>query len=163
MDKRFKIKIPDFDVNKEQRIREVNALLKDDFERGGLLNQCIVFTYNNETVTATELANILTKVYKKEYDRSTVSRALHRLTKMDILFLRNSGYLMTSEYSELNETERFMLAKFRQFLSKIPIAFKNSYTNVNYFAIANGFGLEFIEHSCKILKFDCEDIKNNGN
>jgi hypothetical protein len=77
------------------------------------------------------------------------------LIKMDIAFSRNSGYLMTTKDSEMSEVERYMLAKFKNFINTIPQAFRNRYTDMNFFSLSNGFGLEFVQWSCKILNFKC--------
>ena len=51
--------------------------------------------------------------------------------------------------------DKKIIERFHHFLSKIPVAFRNKYTDVNYFWISNGEGFKYIEWCCKLLGFPC--------
>jgi|GEM_PF-6482013 len=162
MDKEFKIELPELKINQEQREKEIKGLIKNDFERGGLLAHCLTFTYLYEPVSVSELTDKLTAYYKTNYERTNIFRVLQRLTKMGLIYSTTSGLVLSMGHHEQKDIHKLILAKFQRFLSKIPEPFKKRYSDVNYFWVANGEGTKYIEWVCKLLGFKCENVKNKN-
>lgn len=152
----FKITLPDLNINQEQKVREMKARFTDDFDKGGILNQVFVFTSLSEPASVKEITDNMTKYYQKEFFTTEVRRSLNRLVKLGLLNTKTSGDILILRVDEKNENDNKISAKFHHFLDKIPNQFRNRYTNMNYFWVSNGYGLEFINHCCKLLNFKCE-------
>lgn len=157
MEKKFKIHLPELKINQEERKKEIRALFSNDFEKMGILNQCFIFCNLNEPASVTEVTDNMSKYYQMEFQRTAIFRALQRLVKLGLVHTTTSGEVVMMPSNERKEIHNHILAKYQNFLKKIPEPFKKRYTDVHYFWIANGNGLDFIEWCCKILKFDCKE------
>jgi len=159
MEKKFKIELPELTIKKEQLILEGRARFTNDFDRGGILTQVFVFTYLEQPSSATNITDALSQYYHTEFDRTKVFRSLDRLVKLGLIYTTTSGDVITTPEEDRKEIHKKIFDKFQKFMEKIPAPFRKRYSNVNYYWTANGFGLEFIEHCCKLLNFKCKTQK----
>lgn len=158
MEKKFEIEMPELVINQVQRKKEIQAKFKEDFDKGRELTQVFIFTYLHQPGSATEISDALSKYYKKEFDRTAVFRVLNRLIKLGLIHTTTSGMVAHTPYNERKDIHNLILTKFNHFLKGIPEPFKKRYTDVNYFWIANGEGVDYIEWCCKILGFKYKEI-----
>jgi len=151
----------DFDINlpavkKDDKLTEqINKkMFSDDGDKSKMLSKVLIFIKMNQPVSITELQNKMIEYYKVDMDRSNVFRAAQKLQKLGILNQTVSGVVLAMSESERDAIHNHIIAKHRQFLERIPQAFKARYNDVNYFWVANGDGVKYIEWCCKILGFE---------
>jgi hypothetical protein len=161
MEREFKIDLPELKVNKEQKEQEIRAKFKEDFNKGGNLTQVFIFTYLNQPASVTEITDSMSKYYQKEFERTAVFRVLNRLVKLGLIHTTTSGMVVHTPNNERKDVHNLIITKFKRFLEGIPEPFKKRYTDVNYFWLANGEGMNHLDWCCRILGFKCEEVNKN--
>jgi len=159
MVKKFKIIAPEIEIDKEVLEKRNKAMFKDDFDKGGILAKAFILTYMNEPVSVTELTTILNKQYHIENDRATVYRVLKRLVDKHLFFTATSGYVISIPDPERREIHNKIMEKYHKFIRTIPEQFRKRFHDINYFWVANGDGLNYIQWCCDILGFKYEEEK----
>ena len=163
MEKKFEIILPEIHISSQERENQIKAILKGDFEKGGNLAKVLVFLYLSEPEAVTALSNKLSEYYQIEFERTNVFRALQRLLKNGCLFSTTTGYVISLDPSERKEVHNKILQKHQIFLSKMPKQFQGKYTDVNYFWLSNGYGINVLEWCCRLLNFKIKEKKSITN
>jgi hypothetical protein len=136
----------------EERVARLKRMLKEDYDKDGLLAKIIVFMHISEKpLTVTGMQDVLIQYYQEDINRTKVFRAMDRLSKLNILHHATSGEILIMSESERDECHKKIIEEFRKFISKQPKHFQHNYNNINYFWLANGYGLKFLEWSTKII------------
>lgn len=156
---KFKITPPNIDIDDKEIEARNRRLFKEDYDKGGMLAKVMVFLHMDEPLSTTALSYKLTNFYKQEHDKVRVFRALDRLVKLGLIFRATSGYVSSIPEGERKPIHKKIMERHWQFLSRQPKQFQHRYTDVNYFWVANGDGMKYMEWCCKLMNFKCEKEK----
>ncbi len=157
--KKFKIILPEQEIDEKETESKNRANFSKDLAKGGLLAKSLIFTYMNQPVSTTEITKLLNDYYKMDYDRSSVFRALQKLSEKHIIATTTTGTVMHLPEGDRSEIHKKVVEKYYAFLHKIPTQFQKKFQNINYFWVSNGLGTKYIEWCCKLLNFKIEGGK----
>ena len=156
---KFKITLPEREHNPQDSEKKIKAMFKEDADRGGLLARALVFLYMKQPCSTTDLKDMISNYYGVDYDRTAVYRALRKLIDKHLVASTTTGIILHLSEAERSEVHHEITKKYFEFLNKIPEQFRKRFQNINYFWVANGEGVKYIDWCCKVLNFKCEKIK----
>jgi len=152
----FKITMPETQIKNEEIENMIKAMFNEDLTNDGILAKVFVFCYLKQPIRVTELTEKLNEYYKTDIDRSAIARALNKLVLKHVVCVKGSLDSLSNNPGEQTEMDKRIIERYHVFINHIPAPFRKNYNDVNYYWIANGEGIKYLEWCCKLLKFECE-------
>lgn len=152
----FKITMPEPEITTEEITKKNKAMFSENLAKGGLLAKALVFTYQGQPASTTEITKAINSYYRIDVDRAMIYRALQKLVEKHIIATTTTGTVLHLQEAERTPIHKKVVEKYTTFLVTIPDQFRKKFQNINYFWVSNGEGLKYIEWCCKLLNFKCE-------
>jgi DNA-binding transcriptional ArsR family regulator len=152
----FKIFLPENIMNNDDVERINRAMFNEDNKNGGIIAKVFIFCYLNQPIRVTEITERFNEYYKTDLDRAVMGRALSKLVLKHLVCVKGSGDVLATIPGEQTEMDKRIIEKYHGFINNIPAPFRRNYNNVNYYWVANGDGVKYIEWCCNLLNFKYE-------
>lgn len=157
MNKKFKLIYPEqgeVETKKEEIFSKTRAVLKNRVN--GILAKVLLFIYDQEPCSNSEISSFLTQFYKYPYDKANLRRYLHELINLGLIF---SVPCSVAYKPKLNEQSKIIKEKHQIFLNNIPKQFRSQFVEtINYYS-TTPLAEEFIPWCSEVVGFKVEEDK----
>lgn len=150
----YEIILPEIKIDEKERRQRINAMFKNDFDKGGILASSFIFVYLNQPCSISEVTDKMASYYQKSIEKVSISRALKKLQRENLLHTTESGNILLMNNSEQTDIHKKILLKFNRFLETIPVAFRGKYTDVKYYWLTKKEGESYLSWCSKMLNFE---------
>jgi len=158
--KKYEIEFPDLKENEKSIIESENSIkFKLKNTGNGILSKIMIFLYQSNACSATELSEILSKYYKIPFDRSNIWKYLKYLMNIGLSSSHTSYYANNQNGNGLLKIIR---EKHKEFLESVPSQFHKKFTNVNYFYVTD-YGEKFIPWCAESINLKIHGEKDGRN
>ena len=86
-------------------------------------------------------------------------RRLQKITERRIMHMAGATYIASIPQNERNKVHEEVLIKYHRYIKGLPEQFRKRYQEINFFWVANGDGLKYIDWCCNLLGFKIEEQK----